>query len=208
MPFRAEGKFTDSPQVQNRQDAQIQHPTHANMLTFPKEMRVTSADRTVLVAESAGNPGKPAIVCCHGFANTALVFEPVFQDESLLCEFNLVSTTHRTGKRPIMTLQIRYDLRGYGRSDKPTALDAFTPQRIAEDFLAVCEAFGVKSAIYAGWSHGSTLSCCLTSSVQVICCRCHSLRCLCQCPQGPHPRCHQPSWRRARRRLHYWSLEP
>jgi pimeloyl-ACP methyl ester carboxylesterase len=62
---------------------------------------VTSADGTVLVAESVGDPAKPAIVCCHGFANTALVFEPVFQDESLLCEFNLVSTTHRTGNVPL-----------------------------------------------------------------------------------------------------------
>ena len=46
---------------------------------------------------------------------------------------------------------IAYDLRGNGRSGKPETEEAYAKERYAEDFWAVCEAFGVQNPIALGW---------------------------------------------------------
>jgi hypothetical protein len=48
---------------------------------------------------------------------------------------------------------IRYDVRGHGRSDQPLEATDYESARHAEDWRAVCEAFGVeeKKPFVAGW---------------------------------------------------------
>lgn len=47
--------------------------------------------------------------------------------------------------------QVRYDIRGHGRSDQPITADAYTSKCMAEDFKAVCEAFSLTRPFLAGW---------------------------------------------------------
>lgn len=47
--------------------------------------------------------------------------------------------------------QIRYDLRGHGRSDQPTTPEAYASAQLAEDLAAVCEVFGATKPYLAGW---------------------------------------------------------
>jgi pimeloyl-ACP methyl ester carboxylesterase len=54
----------------------------------------------------------------------------------------------------VRAVQIRYDLRGHGRSGKPEVPEAHTGKRYAEDFAAVCMAFGLVKPVFAGWSWG------------------------------------------------------
>jgi 3-oxoadipate enol-lactonase len=51
---------------------------------------------------------------------------------------------------------VALDIRGYGRSDKPT--DPFTLEDMAEDVLAVCRAERITRAIFAGVSVGSGIA--------------------------------------------------
>ena len=51
---------------------------------------------------------------------------------------------------------IALDIRGYGRSDKPTS--AFSLKDMGDDVLAVCRDEGVQEAIFLGASVGSTIA--------------------------------------------------
>ena len=104
--------------------------------TTPDRVRLlTSADGTRIWAESAGDASKPAIVFVHGLSCTALGWDKQFADPALLKAFHLV----------------RYEMRGHGRSGKPLDEGAYASVRYAEDFKAVCDAFGVVRPILAGW---------------------------------------------------------
>ncbi|KAI0330237.1 alpha/beta-hydrolase [Cubamyces sp. BRFM 1775] len=106
-------------------------------MTIVKQL-ITSADGTKIYAESAGDRSKPAIIFSHGLAGTVLAWDSQFTDPDLLRDFHLV----------------RYDLRGHGRSDKPFDEKAYESIKFAEDFKAVCDAFGVEKPFFAGWSLG------------------------------------------------------
>ncbi|KAL2008440.1 hypothetical protein VTN00DRAFT_6634 [Thermoascus crustaceus] len=110
--------------------------------TTVQSRSVTSADGTKVWAEAVGDARKPAVIFVHGFSGCRLVFEKQFEDPRLVERLFL----------------IRYDLRGHGSSDQPVHAEAYTSQRIAEDFVAVCEAFGVKKAFLAGWSYGGSIA--------------------------------------------------
>ncbi|KAI0368761.1 alpha/beta-hydrolase [Pilatotrama ljubarskyi] len=105
------------------------------------ERIVTSADGTKIIAESTGDSSKPAIVFVHGLSCTSLGWDCQFTDPDLLRDFYLV----------------RYDMRGHGRSDKPKEPQRYESIRFAEDFKAVCDAFGVNKPFLAGWSLGSSV---------------------------------------------------
>lgn len=47
--------------------------------------------------------------------------------------------------------QVRYDMRGHGRSGKPDSMENYSPQLYANDFLAVSRAFDLKNPTYVGW---------------------------------------------------------
>ena len=109
-------------------------------MTFPQVQTktVTSADGTRLHALAAGDPSKPALVLIHGFASSSFAFRAQFANQKLLARVRLVA----------------YDVRGNGRSDKPVEPEAYEGKRLAEDFKAVCDAFGVVRPVVLGWSLG------------------------------------------------------
>lgn len=51
----------------------------------------------------------------------------------------------------LLYVQVRYDIRGHGRSGKPSDAASYESQRFAEDFKAVIDAFKLDRPIYAGW---------------------------------------------------------
>lgn len=48
-------------------------------------------------------------------------------------------------------MQVRYDLRRHGRSDKPENAEGYQSVRFAEDFSAINLAFGLDEPIIVGW---------------------------------------------------------
>jgi len=101
---------------------------------------VKSADGTDIYAEAAGDSSKPALIFLHGFSMSSIAFDAIFSDPKWLAEVYLV----------------RYDVRGHGRSAKPADEASWESQRLAEDFDAVVEAFGLHRPFVLGWSLGAT----------------------------------------------------
>ncbi|KIX92771.1 uncharacterized protein Z520_11434 [Fonsecaea multimorphosa CBS 102226] len=104
---------------------------------------IRSADGTQIWAASAGRSAKdaPVIVFVPGFSSSSLTFRKQFQDESLLAKYCLIT----------------YEPRGQGRSGQPLEKAAYSSERNAEDFKAVCETFGATKVVLAGWSYGGII---------------------------------------------------
>ncbi|UHC17727.1 alpha/beta hydrolase [Methylobacterium currus] len=97
-----------------------------------------SSDGTVLTAESKGDPGAPEILFIHGLRQSRLSWDKQFHDPAL------------AGLR-----MVRFDLRGHGDSDKPTALEAYSDaDRWADDVAAVIDAAKLRRPVLVGWSLG------------------------------------------------------
>ena len=96
---------------------------------------VKSADGTSIWADDAGNKNGVPVVFIHGLACTSIVFDLQFSDPKLLENLYMV----------------KYELRGHGRSGKPIEADAYGGRRYAEDFIAVCKAFGLVKPFVCGW---------------------------------------------------------
>ena len=47
--------------------------------------------------------------------------------------------------------QVRYDMRGHGRSSMPTSLDGYASDLYAADFSAVMDEYKVRRPILIGW---------------------------------------------------------
>ena len=64
----------------------------------------------------------------------------------MLCSF-------RSGLHGLLTacFEVRYDLRGHGRSDKPDDAEGYESLKFAEDFAGVKLAFGLDKPIIVGW---------------------------------------------------------
>ncbi|KAJ7074784.1 Alpha/Beta hydrolase protein [Mycena amicta] len=113
---------------------------------MPDRRYATSADGTLIYAEAVGSrtntKPKPVLVFIHGFSMTSIAFDKIFEDEGWSGWGYL----------------IRYDLRGHGRSGKPTTDEAWLSARMAEDFDAVLRAFSVQEEkpYVLGWSLGAT----------------------------------------------------
>ncbi|THH06994.1 hypothetical protein EW146_g9449 [Bondarzewia mesenterica] len=110
-------------------------------------MLLTSKDGTHVYADVAGNPSKPAIVFLHGLSLSSIVFDSLFSNPKLLDRYYLV----------------RYDMRGHGRSGKPTNPKGYLSARFAEDYATVAAAFNLKKALFVGWSLGATAVCDIAS---------------------------------------------
>ncbi|KAF7289240.1 AB hydrolase-1 domain-containing protein [Mycena indigotica] len=100
-----------------------------------------SSDGAQIYADAAGNAQNPSMVFAHGFALSGVVFDQLFAHQLLLDNFYLV----------------RYDVRGYGRSSKPDDSAAYQSALYADDFSAVCQAFGLVKPIFVGWSAGAPI---------------------------------------------------
>ncbi|KAI0026966.1 alpha/beta-hydrolase [Vararia minispora EC-137] len=110
---------------------------------------VTSSDGSQIYADSVGDPKSHIhIVFLHGLGLSGAVFDHIFANTRYSSQFYMV----------------RYDLRGSGRSTKPDTPEAYTPQKIADDYRAVESAFNLKKAFLVGWcvlphtGTGNTLS--------------------------------------------------
>ncbi|KAJ7173717.1 Alpha/Beta hydrolase protein [Mycena filopes] len=101
-----------------------------------------SSDGTLIYAEAAGNPANPSVVFAHGFALSGIVFDGVFSDARMLDKLFLV----------------RYDVRGQGRSGKPTEAEGYASSLYAADFAAVVREFRLDMPVFVGWSAGATIA--------------------------------------------------
>ncbi|KDQ09600.1 hypothetical protein BOTBODRAFT_137566 [Botryobasidium botryosum FD-172 SS1] len=102
---------------------------------------IKSADGTQLWAEAKGDPTKPHVVFIHGYLLGAIVWDKIFEDETYSNSLYLV----------------RYDMRGFGQSDKPLDQSAYESARFAEDFDAVVQKFNLNKPVAAAWSYGASV---------------------------------------------------
>ncbi len=90
----------------------------------------------------------PPVLLVHGFASNADV------------------TWERTGWIPALAdahrAVITVDLRGHGESDKPIDADAYAPDRLGDDLLAVLDSAGVDRVDVIGYSMGNRVVSALT----------------------------------------------
>ncbi|HEY8336321.1 MAG TPA: alpha/beta fold hydrolase [Tardiphaga sp.] len=99
---------------------------------------VQSSDGTMLAADAQGDPQAPEILFIHGLRQSRLSWDKQFADPAL------------AGFR-----MVRFDLRGHGDSDKPSAPDAYaSAERWADDVAAVIAAATLRRPVLVGWSLG------------------------------------------------------
>ncbi len=99
---------------------------------------VRSADGTVLAAEAKGDPAASEVLFIHGLRQSRLSWDKQFADPAL------------AGFR-----MIRFDLRGHGDSDKPSALESYSDADLwADDVAAVIAATKLRRPVLVGWSLG------------------------------------------------------
>ncbi|KAJ6468325.1 alpha/beta-hydrolase [Mycena sanguinolenta] len=108
-----------------------------------------STDGTSIFAEATGHPANLPLVLLSGLSLSGCVFDDICADQRLLDLLYIV----------------RYDIRGHGRSGKPSTKEAYESKLFAEDFKTVMDAFGLKKLVLAGW-HGAQLFS-VTTSVNI-----------------------------------------
>ncbi|KAJ7143509.1 alpha/beta-hydrolase [Mycena crocata] len=108
-----------------------------------------STDGTLIYAEASGNPANPGVVFAHGFALSGVVFDELFSDTRMLDKLYLV----------------RYDVRGHGRSGKPTDATGYASSLYAADFSAVAKAFSLNMPVFVGWSASAPIPCDICSHI-------------------------------------------
>ncbi|KAJ7097217.1 alpha/beta-hydrolase [Mycena belliarum] len=101
-----------------------------------------SSDGTHIYAEATGAPHNPHVVLLAGLTLSGCVFDEFCAEQSLLDNLYIV----------------RYDVRGHGRSEKPTTPEAYESKIFADDFKAVMEAFGLQRPVLVGWSTGAAIA--------------------------------------------------
>ncbi|KAK7033824.1 AB hydrolase-1 domain-containing protein [Favolaschia claudopus] len=111
-----------------------------------------SSDGTLIYASATGTPTNPSIVFAHGFALSGIVFDRLFADERMLGALYLASSISFHN-----SLRVRYDVRGHGRSGKPTTPEGYASAFYAADFAAVVEKFGLHMPVFVGWSAGAPI---------------------------------------------------
>jgi len=117
-------------------------PSVTSDMFLTKALTVTSIDGTNIYAEGKGTFTKPHILFVHGFACSATSFDGFFEDPLMLSELYMV----------------RYDVRGHGRSGKPTEAADYTSNLVGADAAVVIEAFKLDKPFYSGWSMGAAMS--------------------------------------------------
>ncbi|KAJ7503181.1 alpha/beta-hydrolase [Mycena galericulata] len=100
-----------------------------------------STDGTLIYAEASGDPTNPSVVFAHGFLQSGIVFDKLFSDTRMLDKLYLV----------------RYDMRGHGRSGKPSSPEGYASALFAADFSAVAKAFSLNMPVFVGWSAGASI---------------------------------------------------
>lgn len=109
--------------------------TQHHSMSTPAGRLIESADGTTIWADDGGNKNGVPVVFIHGLSTTSTVWDLQFSDPKLLENLYM----------------IRYELRGHGRSGYPPTAEAYSGQRYAEDFMAVCKSFGLVKPFVCGW---------------------------------------------------------
>lgn len=117
------------------------------MTTFPPAVRValpsgvtpsgTALDPITLSVHEAGPEDGPAVVLCHGFPELAY------------------SWRHQIG--PLADAGFRVlvpDQRGYGGSDRPEPIEAYSLDHLMGDLVRLLDARGIEKAVFAGHDWG------------------------------------------------------
>ncbi len=91
---------------------------------------VASSDGTRIAVYEEGNPDGPTVVMVHGWPDTHVLWDSVAE---------ALGESHRI---------VRYDNRGAGDSEAPAAVEAYTLDRLADDFAAVVAAVSPESAVH------------------------------------------------------------
>lgn len=112
-----------------------------------------SADGTEIYAEAVGDSSKSAVIFLHGFSMSSMAFDPIFNDPQWLANLYLVSSmsSYYISNKRLNSPEVRYDVRGHGRSAKPVDEASWESKRLAEDFDAVVEAFKLDRPFVLGW---------------------------------------------------------
>jgi pimeloyl-ACP methyl ester carboxylesterase len=106
---------------------------------FPQQ-RIALSTGVELDTVVAGNPGNPPILLLHGFPES-----------------------HRTWRHQISALAtdhfvIAPDQRGYARSSKPERVEAYAPDKLVADILALADHFGLDRFALAGHDWGGAIA--------------------------------------------------
>jgi len=109
------------------------------MSLAPTVKVVKSSDGTDIYAEAVGDSRHPHVILVHGLWLSAAVFDNLFSEKRL-------------------RRQVRYDLRGHGRSGMPTDPASYTSALFADDYAAVLQAFQLKSLVHVGWSYRAAIA--------------------------------------------------
>ena len=113
---------------------------------------VTSEDGTKLWTDAVGDPSNPSVVFIPGSSSSSLIFDKQFEDPDLTKSLYLVQRRSFVQRRLLTRIfKVRYDVRGQGLSDQPLDPSAWTSDKIAGDFKAVVEAYGLKKPFIAAW---------------------------------------------------------
>jgi len=106
------------------------------------EYTVTSADGTAIAAQEYGlsTEDAPTIVLLHGYPNSHAVWFPILP--LLVDEFHVLT----------------FDMRGVGKSGKPSNVEDYVLDRLDEDFAAVVDGFAPgKRVHYVGHDFGGVI---------------------------------------------------
>ncbi|KAJ7503180.1 alpha/beta-hydrolase [Mycena galericulata] len=112
----------------------------------------SSTDGTLIYAEASGDPSNPSVVFAHGFLLSGIVFDNLFSDTRVLDKLYLV----------------RYDVRGHGRSGKPSSPEDYASALYAADFSAVAKAFSLEMPVFVGWSAGAPIACDICAHISPV----------------------------------------
>ncbi len=107
----------------------------------PLVVRNIETNGVSLRVTEAGEPGAPVVVLCHGFP--ALAFSWRHQIHALAA----------AGYRVLAP-----DQRGYGGSDSPTAVEAYTVAELSADVVGLLDAVGAAQATLVGHDFGAVVA--------------------------------------------------
>lgn len=108
--------------------------------SFPTPSFIDSGGVQLAVYEAGAPSQMPPLVFCHGFPDIAYTWRNQFAGLSA---------------RGFRTLAL--DQRGYGASDRPTAVEAYDMAALTGDLIALLDARGIERAVFVGHDWGGLI---------------------------------------------------
>jgi pimeloyl-ACP methyl ester carboxylesterase len=108
--------------------------------TPPPLTRVALSTGVELDVQIAGDAAAPAVILLHGFPESHRTWRGIVPD---------LARDHRV---------VAPDQRGYARSSKPAGVEAYAPERIVADLLALADALGIDRFTLVGHDWGGAVA--------------------------------------------------